>query len=154
MAKSNHTTLSVAAIQHGTVIDHVAAGNALKIIRLLQLPAGSRQVTVGLNLPSRKMGLKDLIKVEGAELSKEDVDRVAILAPSATINIIKRYAVVKKLMVEVPETIEHLFHCPNPTCITNHESMMTSFVTLKTKRDLSLRCRYCEKKFSKEEVVG
>ncbi len=149
----NKAVLSVAAIKNGTVIDHITAGHALDIIRLLRLPAEHRQVTVGLNLPSKKMPLKDLVKVEGIELSKDDVNRVAILAPQATINIIKQYAVVKKFHVEVPDLIERLFPCPNPSCITNHESMTVSFMTIKAKKDLWLCCRYCEKKFSQEELI-
>lgn len=145
-------TLSVAAIEHGTVIDHITAGNALKIIRLLSLPADDHQITVGLNLPSKLMGKKDLIKVEGKELTEEEVNEISILAPGATINIIKKYAVVKKKKVSIPSVIERIIRCPNPACITNHEAMTTRFRTALYKNRIQLQCYYCEKHFAEEEI--
>ena len=108
MKNTPSKTLSVSAIKDGTVIDHVASGRALQIIRVLNLSANNQTVTVGLNLPSRAMGHKDLIKVEGLELSADEANRVAILAPEATMNIIKNYEVVKKFPVTIPEIIERL----------------------------------------------
>jgi aspartate carbamoyltransferase regulatory subunit len=145
-------TLSVSAIKNGTVIDHITAGNALRIIRILDLPAKKRQVTVGLNLPSKAMGKKDLIKVEGKELSEQEVNEVALLAPQTSINIIKNYKVTKKIYVTLPEIIGHIIVCPNPTCITNHERMETKFKTHPTKKGLKLCCYYCEKFFAETEI--
>lgn len=145
-------TLSVSAIEHGTVIDHITAGSALEIIRLLRLPEKDRRVTVGLNLPSKAMRRKDLIKVEGHELSPDDANRVALFAPEATINIIKKYAVQKKFSVKIPERIDGVVVCPNAACITNHESMTTSFLIHPFKKELRLACRYCEKLFPRDEI--
>ncbi len=153
MTTDNKSTLSVAAIKNGTVIDHITAGQGLSIVNLLGLSQNHQQVTIGLNLPSKNMGYKDLVKVEGQELTKNDVDRVAILAPTATINIIKGYDVTKKFTVTVPGKIEGLFACPNPVCITNHEAMTTIFATIQNKKDLQLRCEFCEKIFSRTELV-
>ncbi|MEK7623611.1 MAG: aspartate carbamoyltransferase regulatory subunit [Patescibacteria group bacterium] len=152
MKNTPSKTLSVSAIKDGTVIDHVASGRALQIIRVLNLSANNQTVTVGLNLPSRAMGHKDLIKVEGLELSADEANRVAILAPEATMNIIKNYEVVKKFPVTIPEIIERLIACPNPACITNNEPMPTKFFVLNQKKKLQLSCAYCEKKFEQSEI--
>ncbi|MEK7084262.1 MAG: aspartate carbamoyltransferase regulatory subunit [Patescibacteria group bacterium] len=146
-------TLSVSAIENGTVIDHITAGNALKIIRLLRLPEKDRQVTVGLNLKSHAMGRKDLIKVEDHEVTEEEAGRIAILTPRATINIIKKFAVKKKFIVQIPERIDRVLVCPNHTCITNHEKMSTSFLIHPFKKEFHLACRYCERIFLKDEIT-
>ena len=144
--------LLVSAIKNGTVIDHITAGNALKIIRVLNLAAHQKIVTVGLNLPSRAMKQKDIIKVEGRELTPEEANRVAILAPLASINIIRNYEIVKKFRASLPQTIEHLIVCPNPKCITNHEPMDTSFYVRPNGSEPKLKCAYCEKTFHQSEI--
>ena len=145
-------TLSVSAIKNGTVIDHITAGHALKIVRLLDLAGEKKQVTVGLNLPSKSMGHKDLIKVEGKELTVAEGNEVAILAPHASINIIKNYKVNKKFDIKIPKTIDYVVVCPNPRCITNNERMETKFEVSKNKKGVSLKCTYCEKQFDQEEI--
>lgn len=145
-------TLLVSAIKNGTVIDHITAGHALKIIRLLNLADHNKVVTVGLNLPSQTMKIKDLIKVEGRELTAEELSRVAILAPRATINIIKNYQVAKKFHVSLPEIIEYVIICPNPKCVTNYEKVSSKFKIINDKNNLKLRCHYCEKIFKQEEI--
>lgn len=144
--------LLVSAIKNGTVIDHITAGHALKIIRLLNLADHNKVVTVGLNLPSRAMRIKDLIKVECRELTPDEISRVAILAPRASINIIKNYKVTKKFHVNIPETIEYVIICPNPKCITNNESMSSKFNVLHENNKIKLKCNYCEKIFKQDEI--
>lgn len=145
-------TLLVSAIKNGTVIDHIKAGNALKIIRILSLPAEEKLVTVGLNLPSKATGKKDLIKVEGRELTNTEANHVAILAPMATINIIRNYKVIKKFTVNIPKEIDNLIICPNPQCITNHEKMKTNFTIINNGKQIKIKCKYCEKGFSQNEI--
>ena len=106
--------LSVSAIKEGTVIDHIAMGNALKILRLLKLSEQGICVTVGLNLKSRSMGVKDLIKLESFFLSSAQAAQIAIFAEQATINVIENYKVAKKFQVEMPEVIRSVLVCPNP----------------------------------------
>ena len=144
--------LLVSAIQNGTVIDHIEKGNALQIITLLNLPSEQKVVTVGLNLPSKEMEYKDLIKVEGRELTQEEVNEVAILAPNASINIINDYEVSKKFNVEIPKTIDYVVVCPNPKCITNNERMETKFHITQNDKGVNLKCHYCEKKYNKNEI--
>ncbi len=145
--------MPVAAIRNGTVIDHIDAGHALKIVKILKLAGHQKQVTLGLNLPSNTLGLKDIIKVEDRELSPDEANQVAILAPNATINIIYGYEVQRKFKVTMPATIEKIFSCPNPACISNHESTKGSFKVLqRVKNKIGLECHYCRKVFNHEEI--
>lgn len=144
----------VFAIKNGTVIDHIKAGQALKIIQILKLYANDKIVSVGLNFPSKTQKFKDIIKVEERELTAEEANRVAILAPQSTINIIRDFDVVKKFKVQIPEQVEKIVICPNPKCITNNEPMRTIFNVEVHKNDAKLRCKYCEKTFDQEEIKG
>lgn len=140
-------TYSVAAIENGTVIDHIDVGYALQIVKLLKLAEHQSQVTLALNLPSKKNLIKDLIKVESRYLSTEETSQIAILAPSATINIIENYQVKEKYQVTLPDKIEGIIHCPNPHCITNHEKAKSVILVLQRKKRAILQCNYCRSKF-------
>lgn len=142
----------VSAIENGTVIDHITVGYALKIVRILNLAAYDHIVTIGLNLPSRDMGTKDLVKVEGRELTQEEVNNIAILAPHATINIIQQYDVVRKFRLEIPDQIQRVIICPNPKCITNNETMDTVFSVRVKGENIAVQCNYCERIFVREEI--
>lgn len=150
----NLRAFKVFAIEAGTVIDHIDAGNALKIISLLDLYKDNHIVTMGMNFKSKSQGYKDIIKVEHRELTPEEVNRVAIFAPHASINIIRNYEVVKKFKVEIPETIKQLIVCPNPMCITNHEKMDTIFGVKRNGHGLKFTCHYCEKQFRSEDIIN
>lgn len=144
-------TLSVSAIKEGTVIDHIAAGQALKIIRLLRL-AEENRVTVGLNLKSRTKGLKDIIKIENVFLTEHQAAQIAIFSPSATVNVIENYAVSKKFRVQLPEAIAAVLACPNTRCISHIEKIPTLFTLEENNSHVILRCKYCEKLFSRDEM--
>lgn len=133
---------AVSAIRNGTVIDHIEAGHALKIVKFLRLADHRSQVTLGLNLPSQVMGYKDLIKVEEKELAPEELNQIAILAPDATISIIKEYVVNHKYKLTLPEKIFGMIECSNPRCISNHEKILSQFHVLPKR---SLKCHYCRK---------
>ncbi len=141
-------TLSVAAIEKGSVIDHIPAGQGMRIVRLLKLAEHKKKVTLGLNLPSKRLGYKDIIKVEEWELSEKEGSEIAVFAPKATINIINGYRIVKKFTVSMPATISRLLTCPNHHCVTNHEEMATQFQVIQIGRRVSLQCHYCEKSFA------
>jgi len=143
--------LLVSAIKDGTVIDHIAAGQALAIIRILGLSDYQKVVTVGLCLPSHAMGKKDLLKIEGRELNAAEANEVALFAPQATVNIIRNYKITKKFAVKLPELVESFIVCPNRACITNHESITTVFYIIPGK-SARVRCQYCEKIFALEEI--
>lgn len=150
------TTLSspaVSAIQNGTVIDHIDAGYGLKIVQLLKIATHKKQVTIGLNLPSSKLDLKDIIKIEDRELSPEEANQVAILAPDATINIINNFEVNNKFKVTLPNTIEAVIPCPNPRCISNHDKIPSSLKVLRRiRKNTRLQCHYCRELFTQQEI--
>ena len=137
--------LKIPLIKDGTVIDHITAGNAVKVLHILGIPKGtSSVVSVAMNVNS-KMGKKDIVKVENRELDSQEVDKIALIAPKATINIIRDYEVVKKHKVELPEEIIGLLSCSNPTCVSNAKEPVKSRFKIICKDPLRIKCYYCER---------
>jgi aspartate carbamoyltransferase regulatory subunit len=135
------TELRVSKIRNGTVIDHVAAGQALNVLAILGIDgAGGESVSVGMNVPSSRLGRKDVVKVEGRELSPSEVDVLSLIAPDATINIIREYEVAEKLRVDRPDSVEGVLSCPNHNCITNDDEPVTSRFDVVGD---GVRCSYC-----------
>ena len=122
--------LKVAALRNGTVIDHIPSEKLFQVITLLGLENVPNQVTFGYNLDSKKLGKKAIIKVSDKYLSQDEVNKIAVLAPNAKINIIKEYDVAEKMQLQLPEEYIGLLKCKNPKCITNNEPMKTKFRTL------------------------
>lgn len=145
-------TLSVSAIQEGTVIDHIASGAALKIIRLLKLEKYGLPITPGLYLKSRSMGLKDLIKIERFFLAPDQAAQIAAFAPEATVNVIENYSIAKKFKVQIPKEIRLPLLCPNRSCVTNEEGVQTVFTIDENDPKHPFQCRFCEKLFFREEM--
>ena len=143
--------MSVSAIQNGTVIDHVPARNLFKVIQILGLDRIDNQITFGTNLESKKLGRKAIIKISGLFFENEDINRIALVAPDAKLNIIRDYEVVEKKVVEVPDNIVGIAKCMNPKCITNFESVTTRFRVI-SKKNVSLKCHYCEKITNQENM--
>lgn len=143
--------LSVSAIENGTVIDHVPATHLFKVIQILGLDRIETQITFGTNLESKKLGKKAIIKIEGVYFEDEDINRIALVAPEAKLNIIKDYEVVEKRPVEVPDSIVGIAKCMNPKCITNYEHVTTRFKVI-SKKIVSLKCHYCEKITNQENL--
>lgn len=149
--KEHGRQLSVSAIENGTVIDHVPAKNLFKVIQILGLDRIETQITFGTNLESEKLGRKAIIKIEGVFFEDKDINRIALVAPDAKLNIIRDYEVVEKKLVEVPDTIFGIAKCMNPKCITNFESVTTRFKVV-SKKVVSLKCHYCEKITNQENL--
>jgi aspartate carbamoyltransferase regulatory subunit len=144
-------TRSVSAINKGIVIDHIPAGQALKIMRLLHVVNNKQRVTLGLNLTSQRLKLKDLIKIENRNLSPEEVDNISVFAPSATISFIEDFAIYKKIKCQLPETIRDILICPNQNCISRTESK--SYFRLEDSvQEVHLYCFYCEKQFKRDQL--
>jgi aspartate carbamoyltransferase regulatory subunit len=143
--------LSVSAIQNGTVIDHIPAKNLFKVIQILGLDRFDNQITFGTNLESKKLGKKAIIKISGKYFADDDINRIALVAPDAKLNIIKDYEVIEKKVVEVPDTITGIARCVNPKCITNFESVTTRFKVV-SKKNVALKCYYCEKITNQENL--
>lgn len=133
--------MRVSKIKDGTVIDHVAGGQALNVLAILGIDGTSGDtVSVGMNVPSDRLGRKDIVKVEGRELTPAEVDVLSLIAPEATINIVREYEVVDKHRVERTDVVRGVLSCPNPPCITNaEEPVETQFEVL----DDGVRCAYC-----------
>jgi aspartate carbamoyltransferase regulatory subunit len=140
--------VKVTPIKNGTVIDHITPGMALNVLKIIGIAESSAHSTVSvlMHVPSRKEKWKDIVKVEDRELDKEQVDKIALIAPSATINIIRNYNVVEKHHVEPPSEVVGLVRCENPSCITNkvREPVKSRF-SLVSRDPLILKCHYCDR---------
>jgi len=149
----SETTLRVSKIKDGTVIDHITAGHALNVLKILGITDHvSGVVTVGMNVPSKTLGLKDMVKIEGRELKSGEVDKIALLAPRASINIIRNYKVVDKQRVNLPDIIHEAVKCANPACISNSKEPVKSTFYVDNKEPLRLRCHYCGYILEKEDI--
>ncbi len=134
--------LAVAALESGTVIDHIPASALFTAVRILGIEHLTNAVTIGNNLPSGKLGAKGIIKVAGKEFDEATLNRIALVAPTAVVNIIRDYTVVEKRQVCLPDVLTNLVRCANPKCITNHEPMPTRFITV-SRDPVAVRCHYC-----------
>jgi len=136
--------LQVSAIKDGTVIDHIPASGLFKVINILNLDKLEKQITFGTNFESKRLGRKAIVKISNVFFQDEDINKIALVAPEAKLNIIKDYHVVEKKIVEVPESIKGIAKCMNPKCITNHEAILTKFTVI-SKKEVAIKCHYCEK---------
>ena len=134
--------LRVSKIRDGTVIDHIAGGQALNVLAILGIDgSGGETVSIGMNVPSDRLGTKDIVKVERRELSQGELDVLSLIAPAATINIIRDYDVVEKHRVDRPEEVVGVLECPNHNCVTTEDEPVASqFEVL----DDGVRCVYCD----------
>jgi aspartate carbamoyltransferase regulatory subunit len=134
--------MRVSKIESGTVIDHVPGGQALNVLAILGIDGtGGEVVSIGMNVPSDRLGRKDVVKVESRELSEDEVDVLSMIAPAATINIIRDYDVVDKHRVERPDEIFGVFQCPNRNCISTESEPVDSHFDV---HDDGVRCVYCD----------
>jgi len=143
--------LSVSAIENGTVIAHIPAQNLFKVITILGLDRIPNQITFGTNLESKLLGKKAIVKIAGKFFERDEINRIAMVAPHAKLNIIKNYEVTEKMLVEVPNEIVGIVKCVNPKCITNVEKVTPKFKVV-DKSSVSLKCHYCEKITDQEHM--
>ena len=141
----------VAAIENGTVIDHIPADKTYLVVRLLGLEDLKTPVTVGNNFISNKIGKKGIVKVSNKYFSNEEISRLSVIAPKIVLNIIKEYEVVEKKTVETPDELRGIVKCNNPKCITNNEPMETVFHVVDKERGI-LKCYYCDKEQEMSKV--
>lgn len=149
--KNNKTELLVAALENGTVIDHIPSELVFTIASLLELEKLGSSVTIGYNLRSNKLGKKGIIKVADKYFSDEEISRLSVVAPNVVLNIIRDFDVVEKKEVIIPDELHGIVRCGNPKCITNNEPMPTHFHVV-NKEEGTLKCHYCEKEQNKSEV--
>jgi len=143
--------LEVSAIENGTAIDHIPANALFKVISILNLDKIDKQITFGTNLGSKKLGKKAIIKLSDIFFIDKEINKIALVAPQAKLNIIKNFQVVEKRIVEVPEEIIGIAKCMNPKCITNNEKIVTKFKVV-SKEEVKLKCHYCEKITDQEHI--
>jgi len=144
--------LRVSAIENGTVIDHIPAKSLFNVITILGLHKFDNLITFGTNMESQRFGKKAIIKIADKYFANDEINRIAIAAPHAKLNIIRDYTVIEKRVVEVPDHIEGIVKCVNPKCITNVEAVVPKFKVL-DKISVSLKCQYCEKITDQEHMV-
>lgn len=136
--------LMVRRIKDGTVIDHIKAGQGLEVLKALDIDGRDGNViTIALNVPSGKISKKDIIKVENRFLHDDDTNKLALIAPTASVNIIREYKLVEKRRVSLPNEIDRIFRCTNPDCITNSGEDIEPIMDVVDKNGLVLKCRYC-----------
>jgi aspartate carbamoyltransferase regulatory subunit len=143
--------LKVTAIENGTVIDHIPPKSVFQVIKILHLEDTEDMVLFGTNLESKKYGKKGIVKVSNKFFKKNEISKIGLVAPNATLIIIKDFLVTSKEVVKLPNTIEDIVKCFNPNCITNHEKVNTRFYVI-DKKDVKLRCHYCEKITDKKNM--
>lgn len=146
--------LIVSAIENGTVIDHIPADKVFEVVRILGLEKSDKPIYFGTNLESKKYGTKGLIKITNRYFEADDINKIALAAPIASLIEIKDFEVIKKQTVQIPDEVEHIVKCFNPNCITNKEhDIPTKFKVLKdADGKIRLKCHYCEKFTSQDNM--
>lgn len=143
--------LQVAALENGTVIDHIPSGRLFTVVSLLGLEHMNNNITIGFNLKSGKLGTKGIIKIAGKFFCDEEINRIAVVAPNVKLNIIRDYEVAEKREVSLPDELHAIVRCANPKCVTNNEPMPTLFHVVDKERCV-IRCHYCEKEQERENI--
>lgn len=143
--------LSISAIGEGTVIDHIPTDATFKVVDILKLKEHPGIVSIATNLTSMTLGKKGIIKVANKLLTESEFNKISVVAPEATVNIIKNYNVKQKIKVKIPDFIENVIKCSNPVCITNSEKVRTKFYIIE-KRPIKVKCHYCERLIKKEDI--
>ncbi|MDD5163247.1 MAG: aspartate carbamoyltransferase regulatory subunit [Candidatus ainarchaeum sp.] len=146
------TDIRLTPIKNGTVLDHLPVGTALKILEALQLSKPEKAVTIAINTESKRMGKKDLVFIEGKELTKSETEKIGLLAKGATINLIQNSEVKNKTTIELPEKAIGIIKCLNPKCISTIEGLETRFCI--EQEPLRAKCFYCEKTMHEKEIAN
>ena len=144
--------LQVAALENGTVIDHIPSARLFEVISLLHLENVHSAVTVGYNLKSKKMRHKSIIKIADKFFSDDEINQLSVVAPNVTLSTIRDYEVVEKKEVKMPEELVGIVRCDNHKCITNNEPMPTHFHVVSSE-PTTLRCHYCERVVTHDEIT-
>lgn len=142
---STRKELIVSALENGTVLDHMPSENVYKALEILGLKDIENQITIGINLNSKECGRKGIIKIADRFFQDEELNKLALIAPEATVNVIKDFKVVEKKKISMPKEITGIARCMNPKCITNHQPVPTRFKTMTKNGEVKLICHYCEK---------
>lgn len=150
MTEKKH--LKVKSIKNGTVIDHITANRALSVLNILNLPDEDTSLTVAMNVESPDMSRKDIVKIENRELSQDEVDKLVLIAPNATINIIRDYEITRKARLELKDEIRDVITCSNPNCISNSNEPIKTKFYVQSKKPVVLRCHFCERTMDLDDI--
>lgn len=145
--------LVVSALENGTVLDHIPADNVYKALDILNLKGIENQITIGTNLVSRVYGKKGIIKIADKFFEDDELNKLALIAPKATVNIIRDFKVVEKRKLVLPEEVTGIAKCKNPKCVTNHQPIKTRFTTVVKDEEITLLCHYCEKTTGIKHII-
>ena len=137
--------LVVSALENGTVLDHIPAENVYKALDILNLKGIESQITIGINLVSKIHGKKGIIKIADKFFEDDELNKLALIAPNATVNVIKDFKVVEKKKLVMPKEVIGIARCRNPKCVTNHQPIKTRFETVEKNNEIQLLCHFCEK---------
>ena len=145
----------VTAIRNGTVVDHIPSGYAMQVIRILRINTDrATPVSLVMNVPSDKLGRKDVLKIEDRELDQEDLDRLALIAPAASIAIIRNHAVAEKMRVELRDNLVNIAKCSFPNCITkSNREPLPQRMKVVSREPLEIRCYYCGRGQEIDELI-
>ena len=139
--------LMVAALENGSVIDHIPTDKLFTIVRILELEQVNEEVVIANNLNSHLMGSKGLIKISGRFFTEEEISKLAVVCENIRLTVIRNFEVVEKREIKLPETLTNIVKCANPVCITNNEPMKTHFRVISPE---VVKCKYC----GKEQQIG
>jgi aspartate carbamoyltransferase regulatory subunit len=138
-------------IENGINIDHIPHGNAWFVMKILNLFSSESQAGIGLNLPSHKLGVKDLVKIENRVLSQNEIDAISLFCVGSTLSVMKDFVVIQKMTLELPKAVNDIIICPNKRCVSHqHISKFNTFINRKNL--IGVKCHYCEKEFMLDEI--
>jgi len=147
-------TLTVSKIRNGTVIDHIPAGRSLAVLKVLGITGyEGLRIAILMNVESKKLGRKDIVKIEDKVVDEREASIISLIAPEATINIVRDFNVVEKRKLRLPEIIKGLLKCPNPLCVTNNDPEALSEFVKVSEKPLRLRCVYCDTYLNEADVL-
>ena len=145
--------LVVSALENGTVLDHIPAENVYKALDILNLKGIESQITIGINLISKVHGKKGIIKIADKFFEDDELNKLALIAPNATVNIIRDFKVVEKKKLVMPKEVIGIARCRNPKCVTNHQPIKTRFTTVEKNNEIKLLCHFCEKITTTKHII-
>ena len=145
--------LQVSALKNGTVLDHIPSEHTFHVIKILGLENSNNPIYIGNHLESNKLGKKGIIKISDKYFAKDEINKISLVAPKATLIEIKDYDVLSKTKVEIPDHIEKIVKCFNPKCVTNNQNVETKFTVITDHHGkMKLKCHYCEKTMAQENI--
>lgn len=146
--------LKVEKIRKGTVIDHIPVGRAFKVMKILKISSDPGiTVSIAIHVKSKKMGLKDVVKIEDRILDSSELNKIALVAEGATISIVDEYDVIRKFVVKLPDIITGILKCSNMRCVSNMEGSVKPSFTLISKNPLAIKCHYCEREMETDDII-